>query len=70
MCRRAFGNEAPAHLAVSDSGGRLQQSPCGHVDVCLRGVSRPENHFACSNAVPTLTENVPRGVVWMREVHQ
>ena len=67
---RAFGNDAPAHLAVSASDGRLQQSSFGHVDVCLRAVSRPANHFACSNAVPTLTEKVPRGVVWMREVHQ
>ena len=28
-------------------------------EVCRRTVSRPRNHFACANGVPTLTENAP-----------
>ena len=68
--RRADGCARHAQRDASGAGGRRQQESSGQVEAKRLGVSRPRNHFAWANAVPTETENWPREEGWMREVHQ
>src|SRR5690554_1338673 len=69
-CRRGLGNDCAAHLAERSSGARRQHPGSGQPDTLRLAVSRPRNHLAWANGVPTLTENAPCELDWMLEVHQ
>jgi hypothetical protein len=67
---RGVGSARPAHRWASAGGGVRQQLSSGHVEVNRWSASMPRNHLAWANDVPTDSENAPRPVAWMLEVHQ
>ena len=61
-CSLALDHARPLHFCDRPESGRRQQASSGQVDDSRLVVSRPRNHFECTNGTPTVIENSPAPV--------